>query len=394
MNHVLSWGGLRRFFAVCALVLIAAAGLWAQTVQFVFTADEHYGITRKTFRSEKNVDATVANAALVSAMNGISNLTFALDGGVNEGKNVGPVDFIAIGGDIGNRQEGTREKAIQSSVVSWGQFKRDYIDGISLKNDKGAATPIYIIPGNHDVTDAIGFYKPMYPATDATVMANIYNMMMSPSVPVTKDNFNPAVDRIHFSEDFSGIHFIFITMWPDAKERAWIEQDLASVPETTPVILFAHDEPNVESKHFINPNGTHDLNAKDKFENVLSEQFSSGRSIDDPSTKEQETLENFLTKHRNISAYFHGNDHWRHYSEWTGVDNTIVLHVFGVDSPMKGTVSASDEKKLSFYLVTIDSSLRLMTVRNCLWNADPSNPAQGVTWDDAITVALEPRPVH
>jgi len=393
MNRVLSRGGLRRIFAVCALALFATAALWAQTVQFVFTSDEHYGITRKTFRSGQNVDAAVVNAALVSAMNGISDLTFAEDGGVSEGQKVGPIDFIAIGGDIGNRQEGTQEKAIQCSAVSWNQFKKDYIDGISLKNDKGATSPIYIIPGNHDVTDAIGFYKSMYPATDATVMANIYNMMMSPSIPLTKDTYNLSTDRVHFSKDIGGIHFVFITMWPDAEERAWIENDLSSVRETTPVILFAHDEPNVEAKHFINPNGPHDINAKDKFENILSEQFS-GKNIDDSTTNEQRALENFLAKHKNISVYFHGNDHWKHYSEWTGIDNTIVLHVFGVDSPMKGTVSANDETKLSFYLVTIDSTRRLMTVRNCLWNADPSNPSQGVTWDDAITVALEPRPVY
>jgi hypothetical protein len=48
MNHVLSRGGLRRVFAVCALALFAAAALWAQTVQFVFTS------TNTTVSQEKH----------------------------------------------------------------------------------------------------------------------------------------------------------------------------------------------------------------------------------------------------------------------------------------------------------------------------------------------------
>jgi DNA repair exonuclease SbcCD nuclease subunit len=37
----------------------------------------------------------------------------------------------------------------------------------------GNKAPVYMIPGNHDVTNAIGFYKPMYPAKDAGSMAGI-----------------------------------------------------------------------------------------------------------------------------------------------------------------------------------------------------------------------------
>lgn len=384
----------RTLVAIGFFAFLASTTIWAQsTVQFIFTADQHYGITRKTFRSVVNADAHLVNAALVEALNGISSSTLGEDGGVGAGKKVGPIDFVAVGGDIANREEGTAEKAIQSAAKSWNQFKTDYIEGINLKNEAGRLTPLYIIPGNHDATNAVGFYKPMYPETDATAMAEIYNMMMSPAERRTKTSFDYAKDKIHYSRDLGGIHFIFISIWPDSGERAWMEADLGSVAANTPVVLFAHDEPEVEAKHFTNPNGDRGINAKAKFENLLADALSDGATINDPTTAEQREFERFLAAHRNISIYFHGNDHWKRYSDWTGPDNSVVLHVFGVDSPMKGTVSAADESKLSFYLVTIDASRRLMTVRDCLWNADPGAKAASIAWGEVVTVALEPRPL-
>lgn len=388
-------GRWRRSAIAFIFAIIGAVTLWAQsTVQFVLTSDQHYGITRKEFRSAANVDAQTVNMALVAKLNGVSALTFDEDGGIDAGKIVGPIDFVVVGGDIANREEGTREKSIQSAAVSWAQFRSDYIEGLTLKGRDGVTAPLYVIPGNHDVTNAIGFYKPMYPATDATAMAEIYNMTMKPSEKKTKENYNYAKDRVHYSINVGSIHFIFITMWPDSAERAWMEKDLRAVDAMTPVILFAHDEPEVEAKHFINPNGSFDINAKDKFENILADKFADGTTIKNPTTTEQGEFEKFLKAHRNISVYFHGNDHWKRYSDWTGPDDTVVLHVFGVDSPMKGTVSAEDETKLSFYLVTIDSERRLMTVRDCLWNANPAKPESPIAWGEAITIAIEPRPAE
>jgi hypothetical protein len=99
-----------------------------------------------------------------------------------------------------------------------------------------------------------------------------------------------------------------------------------------------------------------------------------------------------VRRHPNVSAYFHGNSNWNQFYDWTGPRHSIALHTFRVDSPMKGAVSANDETKLSFQVATIDMTSRTMTVRECLWDADPARPAAPVSWGASTTVALSPRP--
>jgi hypothetical protein len=53
---------------------------------------------------------------------------------------------------------------------------------------------------------------------------------------------------------------------------------------------------------------------------------------------------------------------------------------------MKGAVSADDETRLSFQVATIDTATRMLTVRECLWNADPAIPA--LSWGESRTVSL------
>jgi hypothetical protein len=174
-----------------------------------------------------------------------------------------------------------------------------------------------------------------------------------------------------------------------------MEHDLSSVSRSTPVVIFTHDPPEAEGKHFINPNGAHDINATDQFENLLADRFADGRRIDVPTTVEQGQFEAFLTQHPNVTAYFHGNSNWHQSYEWNGPKRSVRLHVFRVDSPMKGALSSVDETKLSFEVATLDPASRSLTVRECLWNADPAHPQAGVVWGDSVTVALDPRPtVH
>ncbi len=380
--------------------LIFSTGLgmsFAQTaapgaIQFVFTSDAHYGITRAKFRSATKVSSAIVNAAMIAKMNTISAITLPDDGGVNGNKIVGPIDFIVEGGDIANREEGAGATAIQSASTSWKQFQAGYIDSLNLSDRSGKKTPLFIIPGNHDLTNAIGFYKTMTPVTDPTSMVEIYNRMMNPSVPETNASWNYATDRVNYSCDFGGIHFIFITMWPDSENIGWMDNDLKNVSPQTPVILFSHDQPAGESKHFTNPNGKHDINSTDKFENLLADQLAGGKTVDSPNAIEQQNFEKFLIRHSNVSAYFHGNDHLNRYYDWTGPDNGVVLHTVGVDSPMKGTVSSTDETKLSFDLVSIDPTSRTMSVRNCMWNVDPAKPDAPLTWGAAVLYALYPRP--
>jgi hypothetical protein len=63
-----------------------------------------------------------------------------------------------------------------------------------------------------------------------------------------------------------------------------------------------------------------------------------------------------------------------------------MLHTFRVDSPMKGAVSGDDETRLSFQVAAIEPATRMLTVRECLWNADPPRPS--LTWGESRTVPL------
>jgi hypothetical protein len=261
----------------------------------------------------------------------------------------------------------------------------DYIDGLKLHDRAGAGTPLYVVPGNHDVSNAIGSYKPMKPAIDKTALAEIYNLMLRPATLKTMDSFDYPRDKMLVSHDIGGMHFVFITLWPDSSVRAWMENDLKNVSAGTPVILFAHDPPEGDAKHFINPGGKHDMNKTDQYENLLSDPFTD-------MVTERRSLEAFLLKHPNITAYFHGHNNWNQFYDWTGPDHAFALHTFRVDSPMKGRFSGADETKLSYQIATIDTAARTMTVREVLWNANPNDPNSPIIWGGSTTVALSPHP--
>ena len=199
----------------------------------------------------------------------LPSLKLPHDSGINAGKIVGPIDYLIEGGDVANRMEIPH----QSDAASWRQFCSDYLNGITLTNHYGKRTELFIIPGNHDITNAIGFYRPMKPRVDPTSMVAIYNLMMKPSKMLTTKNYDYSKDKINYSKNIGGIHFMFITLWPDSSERIWMEKNLRSVSSKMPVILFTHDQPESEAKHFTNPNRSHGINADDKFENLLAEVY-------------------------------------------------------------------------------------------------------------------------
>ena len=362
---------------IAALLLLPALRTTASTdsIQFIFTSDAHYGLRRTEFRGRTNVDSRTVNRAMVAQINGLPH-------------EVGPIDFIVEGGDIANREEGEGPSAIQPAALSWAQFENDYFRGLTLTTRTGAMSPLYVVPGNHDLSNAIGFYKTMTPAVDKSAMVSIFNLMMRPHVARTSAAFNPATDIVTYSNDLGGVHFMFLTLWPDSRVRDWMDRDLRSVPVSTPAVIFVHDQPDVEAKHFRNPNGAHGLSATDKFENLLADVFADGSTIETPSLIEQRALEGFLRRHPNVVAYFHGNSNWNEFYDWKGPDRSIALHVFRVDSPIKGAVSAWDETQLSFQVATIDPSRQILTVRECLWNVDPAHPTGPIAWGDAATVSI------
>jgi hypothetical protein len=224
-------------------------------------------------------------------------------------------------------------------------------------------------------------------------MVNIYNLMLSPATPKTSSTYNYNTDKINYSKDIVGVHFMFINMWPDSANRIWMEQDLSGVSSSTPVVIFTHDQPTCESKHFTNPNGLHDVNSTKKFENMVAERLKDGLTTSAVTTLEEKGLVTFLKAHTNIKAYFHGNDNRNEFYVYKGPDNDINLNTFRVDSPMKGTVSGvdaadgiGDETKLSFQVIVIDGKSKSLTVREVLWNT--SGAASSLTWGANSTVSL------
>lgn len=377
-------GCLFFIFFFCGVTLATAQNNKATILQFVFTSDAHYGVVRPFFRGQANVTGQEVNLAMLQKINSLPTAVLPEDGGVAAGKTAGPIDFIVEGGDIANRME----IPVQSATISWQQFEADYLHKINLTDHAGKPTQLMIISGNHDITNAIGHYKTMSPKTDASSMAGIYNLMMKPDVALTKESYQYNIHKIHYSKNIGGIHFMFINLWPDSAERIWMKKDLRKISRKKPVIIFSHDQPESEAKHFSNPNNL-PFNATDKFENLLTEHykdFAKAKTDGGKTALEQTGWERFIKRHGNIKAYFHGNSNWNQFYEYTGIKNEISLHVFRVDSPMKGKYSAKDETRLSFHVVTIDTLLRRMTVRECLWNTEPKNAAASVQWGESKTV--------
>jgi hypothetical protein len=357
-------------------------------IQMVFTSDAHYAVKRKKFRGDTAVDAHIVNAAMIKEINRVPALVLPADSGVAAGRSVGYVDYLIEGGDIANRME----KPYQSTAASWTQFEADYFNGLSLKNRENRPVTLLLIPGNHDISNAIGFYKPMTPKTDPTSMVQIYNRMMQPAVPKTNADYNYASDKINYSRNIGGVHFEFITLWPDSAERLWMQKDLDTVAAKTPVIVVCHDQPTCEAKHFTNPLPPYNMTSQNKFENLTAEHYKEGTAVGDDEAKtdiEQRGWVKFLKQHPNIKAYFHGNSNWNEFYVYKGPDNDVALNTFRVDSPMKGKYSAKDETKLSFQLISLDPVSRVLTVRECLWDTQPSNPAADVVFGDSRTISLK-----
>ena len=71
----------RTQVAMTLVTALLCASLWsspacAEVVQIVYTSDQHYGISRKSFRGEKKVPAATVNAAMVEAcLDGLPGLS-------------------------------------------------------------------------------------------------------------------------------------------------------------------------------------------------------------------------------------------------------------------------------------------------------------------------------
>ena len=325
-------------------------------INFIFTSDVHFGLIKEEFRGRQKVPAVGINKAMMQAMNNLSTNSSTIAG----------IDALIITGDIANRME----NGVQSATESWKQFKEVFIDSNHLRKANGTKSELFVVPGNHDMSNAIGFHRIMEPKKDPASMIGIYNLMF-PKKQVTK--FDSILTRIHYSRDIKGVHFIFLSLYPDSAERVWMEKDLKNIAKTTPVLLFAHSIPDVEPRFFQNPNGIHDINEEDKFENLVPERYKDGKDVKGETTIEQNEFAEFITKHPNIKVYFHGHENWTDYYQYTGPNNKINLTCIRTDSPMKGRISLKDEKKLAFELVSINTNTGMLTVKEVLWNANQNS---------------------
>ena len=338
-----------------------------EILRFVYCSDLHYGIDRE-FRGAEGVPADSVSRAMLRSFGLLENAVLPDDGGAGGGRVFGKPDFIVCTGDIANRME----SGVQPASESWRQFLRDWAEYLDR---------LYLVPGNHDISNAIGYPKPMCPERDASSAAGIYDMMMHPDTTVSAETFDYGTDRTHYTFVVDSVRFVFMGMWPDSSMREWYG---SAVPlgEELPVLLFTHDPPGADAKHFTNPLSPHDINPADRFENLLSDTCAVG-SIDSLPSGNWRALERFIAGHPEIKAYFHGDCNYNEFYTWHGVDSTVALPVIRVDSPMKGEFSTQDETLLSYIVVVLDTATGRLTARECLWNTDGG---ASLAWGSSVTL--------
>lgn len=348
----------KHFFALLLLLFTEAAN--SEIIHVLYSSDSHYGAVCK-FRGEKNVPCYQVNRAMISKMNLIPFQQLPADDGVGACTVVGAIEMVINTGDVTNRMQ----DKVQDAAVSWFEFQRDWFDFLDVKRLDGAKAPVYVIPGNHDISNAIGHYTVSH--TDATGMAAMYNWMMHPTVTRTAETYNHATDKIHYAVESHGIRFLFIHMWPDHNERIWADSLLHHADIKMPTLMFTHDEPNVVARHFINPNPPHDINGKDRFENLLSDTCEVNHFKGIPSLAFQNLIAYFRSN-PDIKGYFHGHNNYNEFYDFKDNDGTPVIPCFRVDAPVKTAYLDTDETQLSFMLISIDTDAYRLTARECFWN--------------------------
>lgn len=323
---------------------------------------------------------------MIMSMNTLPELKLPQDGGVQAGEKIEWVDYVISTGDIANRMEHNDLFNPLTATQCWEIFEQQYTQDLRLSNRDGVQATLLVVPGNHDITNAVGFHRAMTPEYDNGAALAIYNR--SGQAPVSEQDYDAVHDKTLINLDTgANVTLLLVQMWPDSVARDWLDQQIARLAPNTSVLLFTHDQPDVEAKHLINPNEDHRINADHKFENLLSD-VSSVLSVQDIPIKEHRELASFFRTHSQIIAYFHGNENYNEFYDWRGPDSDIFMPIFRVDSPMKGDISGKkDEHQLSFQFITIDTDAKLMTVREALWNTDFSEPTK-IVWGDSRTLAL------
>src|SRR5689334_3701161 len=137
---------MKNFF-LFSLLISFICDAQQKKIRIVFTSDVHFGLKKASFRNADSVSSFEVNRAMAASIRAL-----------------GKIDAIIITGDIANREE----NSIQSATASWRQFEQVY---------KSLHIPLLLLPGNHDISNALGYYKPMSPLTDKGSLAGIYSSM-------------------------------------------------------------------------------------------------------------------------------------------------------------------------------------------------------------------------
>ena len=315
---------MKYLFSFLLLVSFFSRGQQKQ-IRIVFIADLHFGLERH-FRDKDSVSSFEVNRAMAASI-----------------RSLGKIDAIIVGGDIANRQQ----NSIQSASTSWKQFEEVY---------KPLHIQMILMPGNHDISNAIGYYKPMQPLVDRTSLAGIYYNIHHSILDTA--HFHYKEEDYDFSKNIGGIHFLFLNLWPDSTNIAWMEKDLQKTGKM-PVLIFAHDPPEGDYKQFTLPvEKPQDVN-QEKFESILPEIYNDHYEKD---------WDNFLKSHPTIKGYFHGHSNYQEFYTYKGVNGDLALPCFRTDSPMKGKFSSKDESLLSFMVITIFPEKKIIEVKPYLWN--------------------------
>ncbi len=322
-----------KSFAPLLLLISLTCKAQQKEIRIVFTADLHFGLKR-CFRDKDSTSSYEVNRAMAASI-----------------RSLGKIDAIIIGGDIANRQE----ISIQSASVSWKQFENVY---------ETLHIPLITIPGNHDISNAIGYYKPMFPMIDRGALAGIYSITHD-HARLDTVHFRYKEDDFNFSKNIGGIHFLFINLWPDSVNRQWMEKDLRKAGKM-PVLIFAHYPPEGDPKQFTGPPAK-SPDAADKSENLTPEKYNDHYEKD---------WDIFLRAHPNIKGYFHGHSNYQEFYLYKGVNGDLALPCFRVDSPLKGKLSVKEESLLSYQLITIFPEKKMIEVRPYFWNRG-KNPVRG-----------------
>ncbi|MEI6915918.1 MAG: PEP-CTERM sorting domain-containing protein, partial [Armatimonadota bacterium] len=185
-------------------------------------------------------------------------------------------------------------------------------------------------------------------------------------------------DQLDYKVSIAGgkIDLMFVNMWPDKQTRdGFMQTNLGN----TPTLLFTHDQPYVEAKHF----STTDPVGQKNYEGLITTVDGNPPSANAAgiATREASALSDYLLAHPQIKGYFHGNDNQTEFYKFGGTD------VFRVDSPMKGNLSGADDSLLSFQVVTIDTDAMQMVSREFLWNQGTNG-----VWGVSSNIVLVPEP--